>query len=102
MSARKKAMLAVHSVDGSEAMDDGEWPRSEVGTDNEAADESVIDVEDQLNPEDEPNPYLGVLNETEAEIGDRYITEDDLIRFKNSLECSEVKLFIFSCKRHKD
>lgn len=44
------------------------------------------------NDEDERNPYLSALDETQADLGDRVITDEDLIRFKNSLQASEARL----------
>ncbi|MBW0477605.1 hypothetical protein O181_017320 [Austropuccinia psidii MF-1] len=41
---------------------------------------------------EEVNPYLSILTEAEAFVGDRNIAEDDLARFKHSLETSEAQL----------
>ncbi|KNZ62601.1 hypothetical protein VP01_124g4 [Puccinia sorghi] len=43
-------------------------------------------VSNCLNPPQESNPFEGVLTHDEAAIGDRKITEEDLTRFKQSLE----------------
>ncbi|KAH9818694.1 hypothetical protein DFH28DRAFT_887663 [Melampsora americana] len=54
--------------------------------------EEEFGIKKDKNEEDERNPYLSALDETQADIGDRVITDEDLIRFKNSLQASEARL----------
>lgn len=62
-------------------------------------------VSNCLNPPQESNPFEGVLTHDEAAIGDRKITEEDLTRFKQSLErfqvCRYLNHLFFFFKKNK-
>ncbi|EFP81054.2 hypothetical protein PGT21_008257 [Puccinia graminis f. sp. tritici] len=65
----------------------------------DGSDENIDDAQeeeeqggDSLDPPKPTNPFEGVLNEDEAAIGDRNITEDDLTRFNQSLERSKARM----------
>ncbi|WAR59514.1 hypothetical protein PtB15_11B154 [Puccinia triticina] len=62
----------------------------------DGSDGNMDDAQDEggegLYPAKQSNPFEGVLTEEEAAIGDRIICEEDLLRFKQSLERSKVRM----------
>ncbi|KAH9461122.1 hypothetical protein MJO29_009494 [Puccinia striiformis f. sp. tritici] len=59
---------------------------------DENLEEGKLDSEGIEDYPKESNPFEGVLDEDEAAIGDRKITDDDALRFQQSLERSKIRM----------